>query len=421
MISLEDKLRPPLPARAWPRDLLGLLLLGALAAVLLPSLGVDWRGSLVRIEKLPDSAPPAAVQAYADLSERKTAAMESIFDKVTAPMAAIYLLPALGLLLCLRRGAIDLSVWIAACLGGLVAAWMIRAGAPTALGLAAGTLTGAALGAINGALTVLARVPSLAATAVTALIGTGVVWKLTGGADVPVPDAAFVGWALRGSNEGQPDQPLILTRMLLVVLAYSTAMFVLLGAGFLARRGVRFGRRTSLLAALCASGALSAGGGALWLLDHGQATALSRPVGDLRVAAAAILAGGAFFGGRGRTMLAAACLPGALLLTTAWRQNVWNFQIEGFAVQTALLIAMTIVAHSAMVQALAGLRVPKPAAILGMVMTVSGILITAGAANVSDAGLRRTLLWVGVGLWLVGAARLLVSRALAMRARGSGH
>ena len=42
MRTLEERIRPPFLARAWPRDLLGVALLVGLVVVLAPAMRVDW-------------------------------------------------------------------------------------------------------------------------------------------------------------------------------------------------------------------------------------------------------------------------------------------------------------------------------------------------------------------------------------------
>ena len=88
MRSLESRLRPPFVARPARRDALALALLAALALALGPK--TAGRG-------LGQAAGPAVLDAF------------------IAPMLSPLLLPALGLLLTLRQGAVDLSVWMAAC------------------------------------------------------------------------------------------------------------------------------------------------------------------------------------------------------------------------------------------------------------------------------------------------------------------
>ena len=85
--------------------------------------------------------------------------------------------------------------------------------------------------------------------------------------------------------------------------------------------------------------ALAAAGGVLWLLDNDRATVPSRPIGDLRVPVAALLAGAWLLKGPHRTLLAGICLPPALMLATAWQQSGWGLEHQGYSLQLLLLLA----------------------------------------------------------------------------------
>ncbi|HAU36877.1 MAG TPA: hypothetical protein DCX07_04085, partial [Phycisphaerales bacterium] len=101
---MEDKLAPADLVRPWARDLACIALLAALSAVLLPTWQAD--GDFYR-------------------------------SNVVGVMLSPCLPAALGMLLALRCGAIDLSVWGVMGVGGLVAAGLIRAGVPAAMAFAA--------------------------------------------------------------------------------------------------------------------------------------------------------------------------------------------------------------------------------------------------------------------------------------------
>jgi len=346
----------------------------------------------------------------------------------------------MGFLLALRCGAIDLSVWISAAVGGVVAAALMNGGLAVGPAFLAGIAAGGLLGAVNGALVALVRLPSVIVTLVSALVA---MWGLQAAFEaraVAAPSGAFENWHLteivaaesldNGEGQGGPSEPagptpatetitlpLIQTRMLLVVAAYGFTMLVMLGGNVAARRNRRLGRRASLLAAMCASGALAAAGGAFWLLDHGAAPVPTRPVGDLRIPAAVILAGAAFFTGQGRTLLAGLCLPAAMLVTTIWRQEVCNLQVHGYAVQVILLAGMTFVVHRGMVRSLWGGRAAQPLAAAGTVLAVAGLLVFAGAAAAEYYAARRLLHAAGGAAWLAGALVIVVAGVLARSRR----
>ena len=356
---------------------------------------------------------------------------------VAGQLASCYLLPAMGLLLALRCGAIDLSVWSSAALGGVVAAVMINSGFAAGPAFLTGIAAGGLLGTFNAALVALARLPSVIVTLVSAL---AVMWGLQSTFDaraVMVPDGAFEDWHLTeviadsgSSDGGQPQRrasqppeptpatetitlPLIQTRMLLVVAVYGLTMLVMLAGNVAARANHHVSRRASLLAAMCASGALAAAGGAFWLLDHGAAPIPTRPVGDLRVPAAAILAGALFFTGQGRALLAGLCLPAAMLLTTIWRQGVCNLHVHGYAVQVILLAGMTFVVHRGMARSVSPRRPGRPVAGAGTALAVAGLLVLAGSAAAEGYAARRLLHMAGGAVWLAGALVIFVAGILA--------
>ena len=427
MFSLEDKLRPRPHPNAWARDLFVVGLLIALGAVLLPTLGIDMSAALAR----PDSPESVEVRNHQ---------FDLIFRQVTEQMASVLLLMSLGFLLCLRVGAIDLSVWAAAGLGGLVAAWLINAGVSAGPAFAAAIAAGAAFGAVNGAIVAAAKLPAVAVTLVTGLL---LVWALQGSCDarsVELPDDAFVDWHVvqtvtmlspdsdtdapqppgRGVTESV-TRPLYVTRSLLVAMIYAAVMLVLMGFGRSHAAESKPGARWRLLVAMTASGALAALGGALWLLDHNRAPVPTRLVDDLRVPTAAILAGALLLAGKGRALFAAVCLPGALLLTGIWRQRVWNIPAAGYLLQLPLLAAAVWIAHAALANLTApssshGEAVPRRAhnrrllPALTLTAAVAGILTLAAAANVHNPTARLTLHIAGPALSAIAAAMLVARR-----------
>jgi ribose/xylose/arabinose/galactoside ABC-type transport system permease subunit len=258
---------------------------------------------------------------------------------VPGQMASMYLLLALGFALALRCGAIDLSIWTSAGAGGVVAAASINAGVAPTLAFAAACGTGLALGAFNGAMVGGLRLPSVLVTLATAVAGMWLMHWLIGSKSIAVPAGSFGGLSIL------PYPPLLVGRMLIVAAAYSVAMLALVVLDSAIGRGVHFGRRVQLLAALTASGALAGLAGACWLIDRNQAPLPSAVIGDLRAPAAAVLAGAAFFAGRSRTLLVGIALPPALLAATIWRQQAWLAPYLSPAWHMALLIIATLVAQ----------------------------------------------------------------------------
>ncbi len=161
---LEDKIRPRRAPRPWLRDTLGVALLVSLAVALLGA----WRG----------------------------ADTDRYLNDIPGQMVSSSMLLAMGFLLALRCGAIDLSVWAVGGLGGLVAAWAINADvSPSGAIMLAGAV-GLAAGAFNGALVVLAGIPSVI---VTLLVAGAIAWaaqSAVDSAEVKVPDDTFAEWRM---------------------------------------------------------------------------------------------------------------------------------------------------------------------------------------------------------------------------------
>jgi len=412
--SLESRLRPPFVARPARRDALALALLAALALAL---------------------GPKAAGRGFGEAAGPLGPA---VLDAFIAPMLSPLLLPALGLLLTLRQGAVDLSVWMAACLGGVLAAAGVQAGLPPALALPLAVLAGAALGAVNGALVARLRLPAPAVTLAVAVAALLLLHRAAAPGPLTVPDDAFAGWHLpqpvvvpdaepaEAPTPHQPGaagrtetavRPLAHTRMLAVALAYGLTMLALVELQVFARHGRRASDRWKLFAALTASGALSAAGGAVWLLDYGAAPVLAWPVGDLRIPAAAVLAGALYFGGRGRALVAGLCLPPALLLADIWRMHVWDLPWQGYYLQLLLLGAFAGGAYWALSRAHVGRYVSRPLSVPAAACTAVGLVLFASAGYADRPVFRDTVHAAALALWAVGIALLVVSARLAGRAR----
>ena len=375
MYCLEDKLSPPPVSSAW-RDLFCVGLLAALAAILMSA----W-----------------------DISESR------YVSDFAGQMASYYLPPALGFMLALRFGAIDLSVWLSSAIGGLVALACIKAGTGPAAAALCAVAAGLALGAFNGVWIAKARMPGIIVTFIVAVAGTLLLRWLVGVREVHMPEHLLDSWAV------VPHVPLLFLRMLFVMFVYALTMAVLLTVDVMAVRGVRINRRWGLFAAMCASGALSAAGGVCWVIHHGTAPILTRPIGDLRIAAAAILAGGAFLAGRTRTLLAGVFLPVALLVATVWRQEVWDLSAHGYALGVLVLIGMTVVIQIA--GGGVGSSRGKGKILFSAVafLAVAGLLILTAAVWAPNYAVRKAFHFAGVLVWLAGALGLLVLRLMRIR------
>jgi ribose/xylose/arabinose/galactoside ABC-type transport system permease subunit len=338
-------------------------------------------------------------------------------NNIAGQMASMYLLMAMGFALCLRCGVIDLSVWMAASLGGVAAARALGQHLPLPVAFAAAVGAGLGLGAINGLLVGRAKVPGPLATGATAV---GVMWLLRAlcrGGEIAVAPGSFNVLASMQEFKGEetlPLAPLLVARMLIVALAYAIVMFLLVLGG---SGRVRASRRWQSFAALLVSGGLGGLGGACWLIDRSVATVPTFPIGDLRVVAASLLAGAALLGGRNRTLLVGVALPAAMLVATAWRQEVWSVPLWGWPVQMLLLIGMTLVTHWAIEQTLRWRQQKRWLSAAAAILTACGLVVMAGSAGIESARARLDFHFLSLLLWLAGTALLLLSKHFSRRAK----
>jgi len=203
---------------------------------------------------------------------------------------------------------------------------------------------GAAIGAINGLITTVARVPSLVVTLAMLYIVRGVDAKLVSGSIV-VPSQVPSAFAAVGYRTilGIPWLAIIVT-VVVAAAAYSMRSFrsgrelYAIGSNPEAATlaGIPSGRRVFM--AFLTSGALAGLGGALFLAMFAQVDNSAGTGYELNVIAAVVVGGVAIFGGSG-TVVGAAL--GALLLNTIQQALVavrsssfWSEAIAG-----ALLLA----------------------------------------------------------------------------------
>ncbi|MGA2266538.1 MAG: hypothetical protein ABSH10_08945 [Phycisphaerae bacterium] len=391
MSSFEDKLRPKVVASPWWRDALTLLVMLILAAILLP----DWIKGVGPLSSQESETQPTEFVGN----------VAQYLNNVPGQMTSTYLLLALGFALALRCGAVDLSIWAVAATGGVAAAKLMSLGVATSAAFAAAGAVGVAVGLLHGLAVVRWKLPSVLVTAAT---GIGLVLLLDvglrGGA-VEVPRGSFE--ALRNTF---PFPPLLLGRMLIVAGIYAAVMVALLAADAVRRRVPRPNRPRELWLALAACGGLAGLAGACGLIDYPVASAPNFPIGDLRVVAAAILAGGAMLGGRGRTMLMGLALPLALLTATIWRQEVALLFYGIVEVNLLILIGMVLVAHIAIDNALSWRQGGRWLAAMALAALVGGMAMLAASGWVADLAGRRAFELLALGLWLAGAVMLLISR-----------
>jgi ribose/xylose/arabinose/galactoside ABC-type transport system permease subunit len=350
------------------------------------------------------------------------------FVNFQAQMAGVMLLPALGMVLALRKGAIDLGVWGVMGLGGVTAATLINAGWTPTGAFAVAIAAGACLGLAAGVVSAWVRLPSPLVTVATGGAAVALChWIAPGVEAVTVPEAAFEPWkeavielALSGEGDGSDLEieripAVLLTRMLFVGACWGAVMLleVLLAGG--AWEGGSRQRRIGLAGSLALSGALAAAGGAAWLIDHGSAPVPESLVGDLRIPAAAILSGALVCTGGGRALLAGVWLPLSLLAATMWRQQTFYFEAGGYELQLIALVGEALLAQLAMrrlVDRQIGRRVIRAATACALgSLLVFGLSGQAASPTVRAAMQYLSLALAGVGTVLLVADVLIHRRA----------
>ena len=369
--------------RPWRRDAVCVGVIVLLAATLMPTMGIGW-----------SDLWPSGV------GHERGVHLRGVFHDMVGQLASFYLLPALGFCLSLRRRAIDLSVWAVAGLGGVVAAVIINSGGGALQAMAGAVGAGVMVGAVNAAaVAVTRRAATWLITLATAAIAVWIAGALASGRTVDLARDSFVHWPV--------------TRMLLVAVVYSLTMIALIVRQLSTRRRQRASplrrpdgnaRRRKAAVALVVSGALAAAGGAIWLVEHGSAPVPTRLIGDLRIPAAAVLAGAVMLSGPGRTLLTGLLLPVSLLLVTLWRQEVPSWQWlegRGYSFQLAELAAMVLTVQGAFYGALTATGAARR-----RFMTICGVKaavalgVVALQATRSSYQTAHTLHFVGVVIWL---------------------
>lgn len=174
MFNLEDRLHPQPSPHAGYRDALAVVLVLLLAGPLLR----DWFSGVgsalsemgrIRQEIRQNDLRPRTRSADAAAANRRelledrlgrtTLSLQQLLQDMLIRMFSPLLLAVLGFALALRRGAIDLGVWVVAGVGGLLAATILRASwAPHAgaaaplLAFLAAAAAGGVIGLANGLL-----------------------------------------------------------------------------------------------------------------------------------------------------------------------------------------------------------------------------------------------------------------------------
>lgn len=262
--------------------------------------------------------------------------------------ASLIALLAVGQTLVVVTRNVDLSVGSTLGLSAYVVGRVFHdhPGMPIGLGFVIAISIGLLIGAINGVITAVAKVPSLVVTLAMLYIIRGVDAKIVNGKQID-PSSIPRSFQVVGYDDvfGIPWMAIIVTAIVLIV-GYSMRSFragrdlYAIGsnpdAAVLA--GVPSGRR--IFTAFVISGGLAGLGGALFLAQFATVSAVAGNGYELNVVAAVVVGGVAIFGGSG-TVYGAAL--GALLLNTINQALVaaqvsafWNQAVAGGLLLSAI-------------------------------------------------------------------------------------
>jgi hypothetical protein len=98
------------------------------------------------------------------------------------------------------------------------------------------------------------------------------------------------------------------------------------------------------------------------------------------------------------------CLPVAMLLAAAWRQQVWDLHFAGYSLQLGLLAVLVVGVHVCFAWASIGRPRRRWLGGLGTAAAVGGILLVAAAAGYDTHQVRHRFHVAGLVVWLAGIA-----------------
>jgi FtsH-binding integral membrane protein len=233
-------------------------------------------------------------------------------------------------------------------------------------------------------------------------------------------DGFLKGFQNIANHMGFPEVTLQSTAILFVFVIYAFTMLVLViinNATVDQYPPKHIPKRLGLFVSLVASGLLSAAGGVIGLIEYGQAPVPCRPVGDLVIPAAALLAGGLYLAGPKRTLLVCLLLPASLAVASAWRQDVLSLRsdyLPGFPLQVGVLIVMVAMSRYAMTGASKTSNRRDLALVMAWLSSL-GIVVFAACVWFDSPTIRTIAHLLGAGFWLVGAVGAISLRFLPKR------
>ncbi len=305
-------------------------------------------------------------------------------------IASPWMLVAMALMLGVRAGCFNLSVWGAFSAGSATTWLLIAKGTSVPLAVAIAALAGGTVGFAQGLIVRRSRATGVVVTLIVGmLLMSASRWIVKAAALERLPTEAL------GAYSGLD------IRLLLAGSVYILSMLILLVVdGRNAVRGHRTRATITILPALTAGGALAAIGGATLLLGHSAYTPKTVLVSDFSVVAAVVLCGAWVWRARGGTLLAGMLLPVGLLVATIWKALIWGTLRGGDQLAMPILTVMAFAVTS-----LARRPRVRPARLIGLYLTGLGTLITAAGAywylNMKSPLPTATRI-LGTAVWLAG-------------------
>ena len=263
-----------------------------------------------------------------------------------------YVIAALGAMMVIIIGGIDLSVGSVMALSGIVSALALQSGIPLAPALLLGILTGALVGVVNGLLVGRSGLPPFMVTLGTMGVTRGIVLSLTDGAPVAGLPSSFL-FIGQGSLElGTVAVPLPVAWMALLALLTRMLLHQTLLGGYIYTVG-RNERALSVagvspqrlkIGVYTLSGMLAAVAGLVMTARLGVAAPMAASGYELDIIAAAVIGGASLFGGEGTVagvILGAALIQvvrNGVVLLGLTNQNQWQFITIGAMILVVLLL-----------------------------------------------------------------------------------
>ncbi|MGA8151354.1 MAG: ABC transporter permease [Terriglobales bacterium] len=307
---------------------------------LLPALG--WRTLIIR----PETAILLLMVLAATLASRLSPYFADIaFILESSTYYIEFCLVALVLTLIIIAGEIDLSIASMMALSACVFAIAVHAGTSIPLALAASLGSGLVMGALNGLLVTIFRLPSIVVTIGTLTLYRGLAQVLVGDHSIGSFPAWFVGLDLRTIGSVPLPVAIFVVTALLLGLGLGSTIYgrqiYQIGTNEIAARHVGIRVDRIKMGLFLGSGIASAFAGLMMASRLGSVRYDLAAGGELQIVLIAILGGTSIFGGRGTIL--GTFLASWLLVIIATGMTVANVTINAqLTVLGVLLIVSTI-------------------------------------------------------------------------------